>query len=215
MTGALAHPSEARTRASLDAATFLNRTSTVAVATLGLGALFVRDVPATRVASVVDGTPLDVPADVANVYGDGAVMGGAALAFLALGSLGGRENLHAFGRDLGTSLLAAWTATWALKVGVDAKRPNGGRYSFPSGHTATAFAAAPVVSRHCGRRAGVFAYGIATLTAFARVEDNMHHVSDVFAGAAIGILAGRLDLFGGVLRVTPASPAGIGLSASF
>jgi membrane-associated phospholipid phosphatase len=147
-------------------------------------------------ARALDGSPLDGAVDVGNVYGDGLALGSAACGLLLAGKIGGSAGLSAAGRDLSASLLTSWAAVWALKLGVNERRPNGGAYSFPSGHTATAFAAAPVIARHWGRTAGVAAYAAATATALGRLEDRRHYLADVLFGAAIGIVAGR-EVVGG------------------
>ncbi|MDH4068916.1 MAG: phosphatase PAP2 family protein [Ignavibacteria bacterium] len=63
--------------------------------------------------------------------------------------------------------------------------------SFPSGHTTVAFAMSTVFAERIG---GVWArvgfYGLASMTAYARVRNNQHWVSDVVAGAGLGLLAG-------------------------
>jgi membrane-associated phospholipid phosphatase len=106
--------------------------------------------------------------------------------------------------------------TWALKVAVGAKRPDGGPYSFPSGHTATAFAAAPIVARRLGPVAGCAAYALAGLTGLARIEDRRHHVEDVLVGAAIGIIAGRsFSDLGAFKFAVPKRGIGLGLSVRF
>jgi len=64
--------------------------------------------------------------------------------------------------------------------------------SFPSGHAATGFMCAVVLSR--GRRSAPFYFGLAALISFSRVYTRMHHPSDVVAGAALGLaLGGLLD----------------------
>lgn len=61
--------------------------------------------------------------------------------------------------------------------------------SFPSGHAATAFAAAAAVCVFCPRlRWPLFA--LATLVAVSRVYLGVHYWLDVLAGAALGILIG-------------------------
>jgi membrane-associated phospholipid phosphatase len=65
--------------------------------------------------------------------------------------------------------------------------------SFPSGHTAIAFALATSLSRETRDRwsdAGF--YALATLTAFSRVNDDRHWLSDTVFGAALGIVSARL-----------------------
>lgn len=78
--------------------------------------------------------------------------------------------------------------TTALKYTVQEPRPNGGgsKVSFPSGHTTTAFAFASVVGAEHELPYGIAAYALATFVGFSRMNDNMHWVHDVVAGATIG-----------------------------
>lgn len=62
--------------------------------------------------------------------------------------------------------------------------------SFPSGHATAAFTAATILSR--GRRSAPAWFALATLVAGSRVYVRMHHASDVLAGAALGLVLGRL-----------------------
>ena len=72
-------------------------------------------------------------------------------------------------------------------------RPFSGQTAMPSGHTAAAFALATTLGDATGRtlpRIGL--YALATGTAAGRVIGQRHWLSDVVAGAAIGVLAGKL-----------------------
>lgn len=60
--------------------------------------------------------------------------------------------------------------------------------AFPSGHAASAFTAAMVLSK--GSRAGPAYFALAALVATSRVYVRMHHASDVVAGAALGLAFG-------------------------
>ena len=76
-------------------------------------------------------------------------------------------------------------------------RPDGStRNSWPSGHTATAFAGATLLHKEYGLTRSpwysVLGYSVATSTAVMRVLNNRHWVSDVFSGAGIGIMSGEL-----------------------
>lgn len=75
-------------------------------------------------------------------------------------------------------------------------RPDGTTYnSFPSGHTAQAFAAATFLSEEYKHRfpwMPYAAYGMASAVGGLRIANNRHYVSDVLVGAGIGILSMKL-----------------------
>jgi undecaprenyl-diphosphatase len=59
--------------------------------------------------------------------------------------------------------------------------------SFPSGHAASAFTAATLLA--CGPATPVW-FALAAAVASSRVYTQMHHTSDVVAGAALGVALG-------------------------
>lgn len=67
------------------------------------------------------------------------------------------------------------------------------RASFPSGHTAAAFALAAVVSARYRDHRWVpwVAYGVATLVGFSRITLQAHFPSDVFVGGVLGGVVGH------------------------
>jgi membrane-associated phospholipid phosphatase len=77
-----------------------------------------------------------------------------------------------------------------LKFSVGRTRPDGTPYSFPSGHAAATFALAAVLERHLGYRLAWPTLAIATYVATSRLHDNVHYLSDVVFGAAIGTATG-------------------------
>ncbi len=77
--------------------------------------------------------------------------------------------------------------TYGLKYAITATRPNGGKHSFPSGHTSVAFASAEFIRERYGWNYGIPAYIAASFTGYGRVESKQHYTRDVLAGAAIGI----------------------------
>jgi len=62
--------------------------------------------------------------------------------------------------------------------------------SFPSGHAATAFMAAGLLSK--GTRLAPAYYTLAALVAYSRVHVRMHHPADVVGGAALGVVLGAI-----------------------
>ncbi len=82
-----------------------------------------------------------------------------------------------------------------LKTWTNETRPNGDARSFPSGHTSVAFAMAQIMHKEFGERSVWFsigAYSCATAVGVMRVAKNAHWVSDVLAGAGIGMLSTEL-----------------------
>lgn len=83
--------------------------------------------------------------------------------------------------------------TNALKYTIREPRPDShGRNSFPSGHTATAFAGAELVRAEYGWGYGIAAYTVATGVAFMRLYNNRHWLNDVLAGAGVGIVSAQI-----------------------
>lgn len=81
--------------------------------------------------------------------------------------------------------------------------------SFPSGHSATAFACATVIA-WASPRLAVPAFVLAALVAWSRVYVGVHWPLDVLGGAALGVLVATalLKLVGARPRLRPGSPAG-------
>ena len=81
---------------------------------------------------------------------------------------------------------------FAVKSTMQVERPDGSnRHSFPSGHTATAFMTATMLNKEYGYKSpwvGIGAYSVATATGLMRMANNKHWLSDVLAGAGIGII---------------------------
>jgi undecaprenyl-diphosphatase len=69
--------------------------------------------------------------------------------------------------------------------------PSSSTHSFPSGHAATSFACATVLSFYAPRLR-VPLYVLATLIALSRVYNGMHYPTDVLAGAVLGVVIALL-----------------------
>jgi hypothetical protein len=94
------------------------------------------------------------------------------------------------------SLFISETTTATLKLATNRQRPDGQPHSrtnssLPSSHASSSFAAAYSISRYYPKWS-IPAYGMAALISYSRIHLNAHHVSDVIAGAGIGILGGYL-----------------------
>ncbi len=89
-------------------------------------------------------------------------------------------------------------------------------HSFPSGHTATAFALATAAAAGTKSKALHPVYfGVAALTAWSRVNNDRHWLSDVIGGAAVGILVGRFVTRGHGIGLDSPTPVKVGLSLRF
>ena len=109
-----------------------------------------------------------------------------------------RQAAYSIGTAAGVTLIG--------KTLVDEERPdNSDDDSFPSGHTANAFASATTLHRRYGWQIGFPAYAVATLTGVGRERSRQHHWYDVVAGAAIGGAAGWFftDAFNDKVQLVP------------
>ncbi len=93
------------------------------------------------------------------------------------------------------SLLLLDLTVNSLKNWTDSDRPNGDPRSFPSGHTSVAFALAQFMHKEFGEISpwySIGAYSCATTVGLMRIAKNAHWLSDVVAGAGIGMLSTEL-----------------------
>ena len=124
------------------------------------------------------------------IIGQGSYPIAASAAFWSLGRVGGQESLRDFGSDLFRAQALNGLFTVALKGATKRTRPDGAPYSYPSGHTSSAFATAGVVYRHLGARWGLPAFVLATYVGFSRLQENKHYFSDIVAGGILGSYIG-------------------------
>lgn len=115
-------------------------------------------------------------------------------------NLCGVKGLHGYA-DLtiiaATTYLLAGASVYATKTLTRVERPDGSaRNSFPSGHTATAFAGAELLRKeywHVSPWIGAAGYLVAAGSGFFRMYNNRHWFTDVIAGAGFGILSARVS----------------------
>ena len=140
-----------------------------------------------------------------STWNDISNVGEIGLVTVALGVPVVRSDWPGF-RQAATSLGVTEGISLALKAVIHEQRPDGsGNDSFPSGHSALAFASATTLYRRYGWQVGFPAYAVATITAGARVAANKHHWYDAVAGAAIGSASGWYftDKFNNQVQVLP------------
>jgi len=164
------------------------------------------------ISSAVASTPtptLDKPLTwLSNAANNSKLWLATSVALAALGPSGRRASVH----GLTAVALTSITANLAAKRLFPRYRPerpvaNGSRdvrmpasSSFPSGHTASAFAFATVISAELPQFSFPL-YGLATAVGWSRVHMGVHYPSDVWAGALLGSTIGST-----VLRVTRRRP---------
>lgn len=173
--------------------------------------------------------------DVARVFkrmGEPTVYVLPALGTLAAGVILGDDRVTRAGGRITAGLLTAAVVTNLLKPAVGRRRPSNSddafafdpfsnRDSWPSGHTAMAFALATSLGDELHfTPATVLLYGAAGLTGWSRLNDNRHWGSDVLAGALVGITSaklmnGRWRVFGISAPRFLLEPGAVGVSAAF
>lgn len=136
-----------------------------------------------------DGTKIDIDdytlfVPIAAVYG------------LDLAGIKGRNNMLDKTVILGTSTLFLYSSVNLIKNNTNIRRPSGkSQSSFPSGHTAISFMAAEFLHQEYGHVSpwySIAGYTIAASTGFLRIYNDKHWLSDVAAGAGIGILSTKI-----------------------
>ncbi len=174
------------------------------IAAGGVSALMLLDRPVQRFAQHNNGTGADHVASVVRHFGQPEVYGTVTAGLLVTGLAIHKPGItRAGGRLMTTLLLAGATASvgkFALgrprpdeSLDLDGFVPFSGQTSMPSGHSTMAFALATSLADEIHRPlATVGLYTMATSVAWSRVNDNRHWLSDVAAGALVGITSAKL-----------------------
>jgi len=120
-------------------------------------------------------------------------------------------------RQLAIATASTLSVVYVLKLTVNRRRPDGGTHSFPSGHTAMAFAGAGFIQRRYGWALGVPAYAVGAFVGWSRVYTHRHYTSDCLVGGALGVASNLVftHRFRHVSVVPMAGDGSPGVSVSF
>jgi membrane-associated phospholipid phosphatase len=164
------------------------------IAVLGAGggaALAIHPVDARIVRSLSSSSSAETALDGGATAGSAQVQLGIAASVYTIGLVAHNGATAEVGSALLETQIVQSAVTVGLKYAVNRTRPNGGHYSFPSGHTASSFTTADIVLQRFGWRAGVAAYLAAAYVGASRIAERYHYPSDVVFGAAVGIASAR------------------------
>jgi membrane-associated phospholipid phosphatase len=216
----------------------------VAAVVAGTGVLMALDEPVQRYAQRNRSHESNEIAEVFRQEGEAPYYAGVSLGVLGLGVVTGNPRIRRAGTRLVAAVAFSAAEMTVIKHVVGRSRPNEEvgafqfhpftslkdsagvetRGAFPSGHTTAAFAVATSLADDINHPiADVLLYTAATGTAFSRINDNRHWLSDTAFGAALGIftakvVSGHWRIFG--LRppeflVTPTGAPCVQWSGSF
>jgi membrane-associated phospholipid phosphatase len=170
----------------------------------GLSAFMLLDEPAQRFVQQNRNEHSDDIAQAFRHFGQPEVFGTVTIGLVGAGLLSGNHELTRAGGRLAATLVLAGVTTAGLKLAIGRTRPNEGVGAFafhpfsgedamPSGHTSIAFAMAGALADDIHRTwASVGLYTIATGVGWSRMNDDKHWLTDVAAGAIVGITSAKL-----------------------
>jgi membrane-associated phospholipid phosphatase len=193
------------------------------------------DRPVQRYAQHNSGPGADNVASVVRHFGQPEVYGTITAGLLVTGLATHKPAITRVGGRLMTTLLIAGTTSSLGKFALGRPRPDqssdldgfvpfSGQAAMPSGHSTMAFALATSLADEIHRPwAKVGLYTAATGVAWSRINDNRHWLSDVAAGALLGITSAKLasgrwrifHLRPPSFLVGPGGSKGLGWSAEF
>jgi membrane-associated phospholipid phosphatase len=189
---------------------------TAMVAGLLFGAALLGDRGIREGAQEFRGSTTNSFARVGNTFGEWTVVVPALSAGYLAGVISGSSDLKRVMFHAGAAAALATGVSSSLKYSIgrtrppiagdpDRFRPFSGSNSFPSGHTAVAFALATSIADETDDGwSDYLVYGAATLTAVSRINDDRHWASDVLVGGLIGHLSAKwVTKQMGPVRVSP------------
>ena len=140
-------------------------------------------------------------ADIVRPWGEWPAYVPLGVGLTAGGCVAGDDAVKIAGERVVLSIAISAVAEGALKFSLSRRRPTsadgphdfeffGTHSSMPSGHATVAFALAASLVGDIDRTwASAGLYGVATASSLARLVDDMHWLSDLWLGAAVGIFS--------------------------
>ena len=137
-------------------------------------------------------------------FGQPEIYGTVTLGLIGAGLLSGHSEVTRAGGRLAASLALAGATSTLSKLTLGRPRPSesldadgfvpfSGQDAMPSGHTTMAFALATALSDDIRKPwASIGLYTIAAGVGWSRINDNRHWISDVAAGALVGITSAKI-----------------------
>jgi len=164
-------------------------------------------------------------ASVGNTFGDWRMIAPALGAGYLAGEIAGSNAIKGTILRAGAAVALATGISSGLKYTIGRNRPDvagsnlefrpfSGSNSFPSGHTAAAFAIATTIAdQTTDGWSDYLLYGAAGLTAISRINDNRHWTSDVLIGGLLGHLSAKW--IGRQMGPVHVAPTGVTVSLQF
>jgi membrane-associated phospholipid phosphatase len=215
-----------------------------AAAVGGVALLSVLDEPVQRAVQRSRSESSDDLAEVFRQEGEPFYYAGLSLGLVGVGLVTQEDGIRRAGLRVTTALVVSGVTVQVLKVVIGRSRPNAGRgaYDFhpftssqdsngvstsgslPSGHVAAAFTVATSLADDIDSPiADVLLYTAATGTAWSRMNDDRHWLSDTALGAILGITSAKLvngrwrifNLTPPSFLLTPSGAPAVGMSVRF
>lgn len=174
-----------------DTAKLVSRTPLITLAIGGAAAAAVHPADTSVEQRIPKFGTIDETVDAGSALGDGWVQWTVAGVVYGTGLVLRKPAVSDVGTRLVEAQIVGGVMTQVIKYAVDRERPDGGRLSFPSGHSEASFVTADTLEQQYGWRVGAVAYFAAGCVSLSRLAEHQHYLSDVVFGAAVGIASAR------------------------
>jgi membrane-associated phospholipid phosphatase len=138
------------------------------------------------------GHRLGTAAKTGNFIGGSLFTGSSTAALFIIGRFSDDPKFKSMSYSMAQAFILNGLMTTGIKHTARRLRPDESNHrSFLSGHTSTAFTMDTVLSHYYGLKVGIPAYIASAFVGVSRLGSNVHYLSDVTAGAALGYIVGK------------------------